>query len=327
LLAILLSVSLTACAGDKYRVVRPETYSGMADASGAVAIGPGVFAVADDEDNILRLYRSDLPGAPISQFDATEFLGVHGKYIEGDLEGAARLGDRVYWIGSHGRNKHGKERPNRGCFFATDIKGVGDDTKLVPVGRPYHELLTDFQNEPRLERFRLAEAANRGPKEPGGLNVEGLSATPGGHLLIGFRNPIRGGKILLIPLSNPDEVITGGRARLGEPIEIDLDGLGIRDMAFFDGTYIIIGGSYRGGGKSELFCWDGATSKPERLKVKHFSEYNPEAIIIYPDKGLRKIQILSDDGTGPVEGVPGKEVKDPTRKSFRSFWVELKNDD
>jgi hypothetical protein len=34
---------------------------------------------------------------------------------------------------------------------------------------------------------------------PGGLNIEGLAATPDGQLLIGFRNPLSEGKALLLP--------------------------------------------------------------------------------------------------------------------------------
>ena len=41
----------------------------------------------------------------------------------------------------------------------------------------------------------------------------------------------------------------------------------------------------------------------------------------YPDKGLNEIQILSDDGTFVIDGCPCKDLKDPSRRVFRSFWV------
>ncbi len=120
---------------------------------------------------------------------------------------------------------------------------------------------------------------------------------------------------------NPDEVVQGKLARLGDPILLDLDGLGIRDMAFYEGTYVIIAGSYASGGPFEFYRWRGVGSDPQRVKIKHLNRYNPEAIIIYPDKGLREIQVLSDDGERLIDGVPGKLIKDPARQLFRSFWL------
>jgi len=325
---LLLLVFVLSCArAEKLKIIRPMTYSGMADASGGVALTTNLFAVVDDEDDILRIYRADQEGPPVKQLDCTGFLASSRGSSEADLEGAARIGDRAFWIGSHGRNKKGKERPNRGCFFATDIKVQGADAELVLVGKPYKSLLTDFISDPRFARFHLAGAARRAPKESDALNIEGLSATPDGHLLIGFRNPIPDGKALLVPLLNPNEIIKGAPARLGDPIQLDLHGLGIRDIALCGNTYLIIGGSYRGGGNFELFKWNGTDPAPEPLKVKHLNRYHPEGLIIYPDKGLHEFQVVSDDGTEPVDGVPGKEVKDTAKKTFRSFWVGEKASD
>jgi len=314
---------LSANAAERAQLVRPATYAGLADASGAVAVSSNLFLVADDESNALRLYKADAPGRPLQEYDFSRFLEVDRKHVEADLEAAARIGDRAFWMGSHGRNKNGRERVNRGCLFATDIKLTGSSVELTPVGRVYRSLLPNLANDSRFAAFHLAEAAKRTPKAPEALNIEGLSATPEGHLLIGFRNPIPQGKALIIPLLNPNEVIEGKPPLFGAAIQLDLNGLGIRDMALWQNTYIVIGGPYNGEGKFELFKWNGGTSAPKRIKVKHVNQYHPEAIIIYPDKGLREFQILSDDGTLPVAGVPGKLVKDPAKKTFRSFWVQL----
>lgn len=319
---LIVCLALSWAHAEKLKVVRETRYSGMADASGAVALTTNLFAVADDEDNILRVYRSEEGGGPVAEFDCTAFLDIKS---EADLEGAARIGERAFWIGSHGRNKKGKERLDRGCLFATDIKMEDGKVQLTPVGRPYKHLLADFLQDSRLARFHLAEAASRAPKSSGALNIEGVSATPDGHLLIGFRNPIPQGKALLVPLLNPNEVVQGKEARLGDPIQLDLNGLGIRDIAFCSGKFVIIGGPYNNEAKFELFVWKGEGSEPEAVKVKHLNRYHPEALVIYPDKGLNAFQILSDDGTEPVDGVPGKEVKSNDRKSFRSFWVEQRH--
>src|SRR3954453_21598541 len=87
-------------------------YRGICNASAAVSLKGGLFLVADDEDNpttFLRVYRNGLPGGPLAaippsstalQLDTTQDL-------EMDLEAAAQVGDRIYWIGSHSASKNG----------------------------------------------------------------------------------------------------------------------------------------------------------------------------------------------------------------------------
>lgn len=209
---ILWAISLCVQAGEESALLRPTLYTGSADASGAVAITSNLFVVADDEDNSLRLYHSDRGGPPVKEFDCNAFLEVQGKSLEADLEAGARIGDRAYWIGSHGRNKNGRERLNRCRFFATDISVTGGEVTLTPVGKPCKDLLDDLIRDPRFESFHFAAASQLTPKAADALNIEGLSATPEGHLLIGFRNPIPQGRALLIPLLNPNEVIEGKAA-------------------------------------------------------------------------------------------------------------------
>jgi hypothetical protein len=317
---IIWAISLCARAGESSALLRPTVYRGEGDASGAVAVTSNLFVVADDEDNILRLYRNDMGGMPVKEFDCTAFLEVRGKSLEADLEAGARVGDRAFWMGSHGRNKNGKDRPNRCRFFATDISLAGGEVTLTPVGKPYKRLLDDLIGDSRFEQFHLAAAARLMPKEAGALNIEGLSATPEGHLLIGFRNPIPEGKALLIPLLNPNEVIEGKTALFGPAIELDLGGLGIRDMAYYGGTYIISAGPYGGGRPFRFYRWSGMGTQPERIAVEDLGDYHPEAIIIYPDKGLREIQILSDDGKRVVNGISNRDL--PMReRTYRSFWI------
>lgn len=320
-LLILFGLTLSTRGAERLHLVRPAEYSGMCDASGGVVVNSNLFVAASDEDNTLRLYRSDQPGGPIKSFDLNAFLELRGKSREADLEGAARIRDRVFWIGSHGRNKDGKDRPNRCRFFATDIKIAGGEVSLTAVGRPCKTLLRDLMNDSQFDQYHLAEASTRAPKDAGALDIEGLSATPQEHLLIGFRNPIPGGKALIIPLLNPNAVIEGKTARFGPAILLDLGGLGIRDMACHDGNYLIIAGPYGGSGDFQLYRWAGNEARPERLAVEHFAEYRPEAILIYPQRGFQEFQILSDDGTRLVDGVPGKQLGDARRQTFRSFWI------
>lgn len=217
--------------------MRTVIFQGMCDASGAVSISDRTFAVADDEDNVLRVYDADRGGLPISAVDVSDDLDLRrkrGRKVqkalarapETDIEGATRLGDRAVWITSHGRSSSGKHRPERLRFFATPLPDASNRVRLV--GAPYSQLLEELAADPRMAPFDLPMAATLAPKSPGGLNIEGLTATPDGRLLIGFRNPLPNNRALVIQMENPDEVFGGGAARFGDPQLLDLAGLGSR---------------------------------------------------------------------------------------------------
>ena len=230
-------------------------FRGASDASAAVAVGEDMFVVADDENNILRIYETSKAGRPVSSFDMTWFLEIEPEHPEADIEAAAMVGRRIYWITSHGRNKDGKIRPNRYRFFATEVFFEYQSIKLRPVGKPYktlvHELLkTDAASRLGLDKatrfgadLKKKEREKLAPKEEG-LNIEGLCSSPdGGTLYIGFRNPrpkdrqTGRAKAIIIPLLNPNRIIDAGESPVfGEPILWDLDGLGIRSR--FKTTFI-----------------------------------------------------------------------------------------
>ncbi len=197
-------------------------FEGTCDASGAVPLGGHLFALADDEDNVLRVYDAAKGGAPLHSVDLTAALGLEGKHkpLEADLEAATGLGELAFFLTSHGRTSAGKKAPGRFRFFATTRPD--DGARFALVGTPYPHLLEDLLAEPSLAKFELAAAAERAPKEPGGLNIEGLTATVDQRaLLIGFRNPLPGGKALLVPLENPREVIAGAHAHFGAPMLLE----------------------------------------------------------------------------------------------------------
>jgi len=301
-------------------------HTGMCDASAAVPVGTSMFAVANDEDNVLRVYQRDASGGPLSSFSLGPFLKIDadGKHPEADLEGATRIGSRIYWITSHGANKEGKPRPNRRRLFATEVRGDGSKIDMIPVGTPYLQLVEDLAAAQDLKQFRLAAAAANAPEAKDGLNIEGLSRTPQGGLLIAFRNPIPGGKSLIAPLDNPDEVVNGKPARLGSPILLDLGGLGIRSIEYSEAQrkYFIIAGSYEDKGDFRLYQWSGLPSaSPTRVSETDFQGLHPEALIIYPDEKAR-MQVLSDDGSELVGGTECKDEKVKAQdKQFRSIWI------
>jgi hypothetical protein len=294
----------------------------MCDASAAVPVDGDLFVVGNDEDSVLRVYRRDQAGQPLQSQDFAPFLRIDAP--ETDIEGATRIGDRIYWITSHGRNKDGEERTNRQRLFATDIQRAGGKVNLVPVGAAYRNLLEDLTRNEGLKPFDLARAAQKAPEDEGGLNIEGLSRTPEGALLIGFRNPIPDGKALLVRLENPDAVMAGKPARLGQPMPLDLGGLGIRSLEYSEAekTYWIVAGPFDDGDDFRLFQWSGSPAdKPQVVADADFQGLRPEALIVYPEDKSR-LQALSDDGGVQIDGKKCKKAA-PEKRNFQSIWIRL----
>lgn len=311
------------------RAVAPPVvvFTGMCDASGAVALSDRTFVVADDEDNVLRVYDAERGGPPLTGADVSAGLKLPFKKKkkkpgvpvapEADIEAATRIGDRAYFMTSHGRNSSGKLKPERLRFFATTTPEDGD---IEVVGQPYDGLLADLLAEPRLASFGLDKAAELAPKAQGGLNLEGMTERKEGGVWLGFRNPIPEGHALLVPLLNPDELITGKRARFGDPVKLDLGGLGVRSLSSHDDRYLIVAGPYDQGATSRLFAWDGV-GKAEPLDAISLDGFNPEGFVTR--EGHDRIMLLSDDGAVEVNGTACKRLKDPTQKRFRGLWVTL----
>jgi hypothetical protein len=257
----------------------------------------------------------------VGQVEVSSMLGLFGKKRapELDVEAATGVGsDLALWLTSHGRNSSGKVAPARFRLFATSRVARAEQVALV--GQPYALLLEDLLAEPRLARFKLADAASKPPKAPGGLNIEAMTETLDQKgVLIGFRSPTPDGKALVVPLLNARQVIQGQRARLGEPLLLDLGGRGMRALSTWRGRYLIVAGSVGPGLDSRLLEWDGRYA-PRPVEVP-LGDQNPEAFVTPEDQD--SFLVLSDDGARQVEGVECKRLKEPGRKSFRGLRLSL----
>jgi hypothetical protein len=302
-------------------------FTGMCDASGAVALSRDLFAVADDEDNVLRIYDANHGGAPISSSDVTGALPIEAvagkkrsaKRPEIDIEAATRIGDVALWITSHGRSSSGKERPERLFLFGTTAPATA--TKIDVIGMPYTSLLDDLSSDARFSSFNLAEAATHAPKEPGGVNIEGMTARPDGSVFIGFRNPVPEGRALLVPLLNPLESIRGRPAKIGDPVLLDLGGLGVRALSWWRGRYLIVAGPIADEAPFRLFAWRGEGGA-EPVNAVDLRGFNPEAF--FTAEEADRILLLSDDGAALIEGTPCKRLEERGKKRFRGRWVAMR---
>jgi len=299
-LAALLLISASA-AGAQTR------YDGLCDASAAVALDARHFVVADDEHNKLSVYRRS-DAKRVDQIDL-KFLKADK---ESDLEGAAQVGKRIYWITSHARNSSGEVRKDRHRLFATEIAGK----TIEPVGKPYTALLADLLATPALAPLELTEAAGRATEAEGGLNIEGLAAAADGSLLIGLRNPIPQGKAIVVPLLNPAELVDGkGPARFGAAIRLDLGGRGVRSIERVGSGYLIAAGPPADTGSFAVYRWSGkAADAPMSIKLD-LGTLRPEALFAWPDGQLT---LLSDDG-GVMVGKKACKDADKGKRSFRAF--------
>lgn len=304
-----------ACATPSaYRTV---VFEGTCDASGAVPINRELFAVADDEDNLLRIYHADRGGPPLWTYDLTPGLELADSvHVEADLEAATSIGNRAFWLTSHARTKGGDVAPNRVLFVSTTVPTSSATMELQGVVQ--RSLLEQLASAPVLLPFELAKAAEKPPQEPGGLNIEGMTATPEGELLIGFRNPIPQGRALIARMLNPLEVSAGEPAKFGEPILLDLDGRGIRSLSWWHGEFLILAGSYAFERASKLYRWDGKSTQATEVPLD-FADMNPEAFFTPEDR--EEAMILSDDGHKLIEQQRCKTLASPEKKSFRGIWA------
>jgi hypothetical protein len=341
-----LSVVMTSSLALAQAADQITTYRGACDGSAAVALDQNFFAVADDDSNVLNVYRMG-QAAAVQELPLDTFLeaptkkkpGPDGKPVfkEADLEGAARIGDRIYWIASHARDSKGNAEPGRSRLFATRIVPHADGPRLEPIGSgAYKDLREKMFNAAKQEekvKFQLlkllsnayapGEEEGPAPEAKNGFNIEGLAATPDGRLLIGFRNPRPGNKAVVITLNNPSKVVDAGETPIfGNPWQLDkLEGRGIRSIEWINSTYVIVAGPHNDADKSDikppfaLFTWSGkeGDTEPVMMEVKIPDDFRPEAVFAIP--GSSNMMLLSDDGTDDCKAA------DKPQKSFRALTL------
>lgn len=289
-------ISMAACSA------RAEEYVGLCEASAGSFIDDSHFAVASDETNTIRIYRRGTTQSIGPGIDLEDFT----TFDKSDIEGAARIGDRVYWISSHSFNSKGEDKPKRKLFFATRIVLVDGKPTIERVGRPVNSL-----------RDPLATVAGVKASE---LNIEGLAATPEGDLLIGLRSPLRNSRAIVVSFRNPAAAVgSGARPEFAKPLLLDLGGLTIRSLEYVGRAnlqYLIVAGPLSDQVEGfSLFRWAGPGTQPSKIHTLRATGFRPEAAMAVPGQDL--VQLLSDDGD-----VCSDEDDPPAKRKFRS--VDLK---
>jgi len=322
-------------------------FTGACDGSAAVLLGEASLWVASDRDNVLRRYDARVGGEILGRVDVYPALEIErgSTRHSAHLEGAALLGRRSYWIGSHGRNRLGQNRPNRRRLVALDATLREGAPSFERRGRATRDLLERLDSDRRYTRLGLANWIRLPYKrlevlapERRGFSIGGLARSRNGSgLLIALRGPVIAAQAVLVPLLNPvDALEQGGEIRLGDPVRLPLDGLGVRSLEYAPkrDRYLIAAGSPDELGPFRLYEWSGRVGdRPRALPAEWPADFRPEAMVIARDE--HRVLLLGDDGERIVEGVEGEACRPgpggpgcpcdlvtvEARKRFRGLWI------
>ena len=279
-----------------------ERFNAIYEPSGVQQLADGRFLVVQDEsEHPVDLFR--LPGdgrvSEHSLYRGGLFSWTsRNRELAGleDLEGVAQGRDGwVYAITSHSRKDNGKRAAAREQLLRFRVQG--DEVRNVEVVRGLRKRMT--------RAFTELKAAGkvREVKEDDGFNIEGLAFDAArNRLLVGLRAPLGDeGQALVVVLENPYEMFDKDAeprfaARL---LGLDLDGGGIRGMAYDPHLkgYLIL--ARRPGKSFKLWLWDGDTrNRPRRLKIDGLKNLRQaEGVTPVVRDGLPYgILIVSDDG-------------------------------
>ncbi len=334
-------------------------HTGVSDASAAMAIDREYMFVGDDENQVLRIFSRGNSGPAIVSFDMNPFLGLVDFYDNGlpreiDVEGSTRVGNRIYWIGSHSHSQDADIRTNRARVFATDVSGTGTNAVLTFAGR-YDYLKLDLMNWDATNGhgkgsnyYGLVASGDAGadPKalDGSGFNIEGLAMAPGNTntAYLCFRAPLipttNRVKALLVPVTNFAAMAistapTPGMARFGAPMEVNLGGRAFRSVEGNSNGYLIVAGPpglASGAPPSDfrLFTWTGfATNTPQELGAS-LTHLLPEGMVELPPAPWTSnstVQLITDSGITIYynDGIEAKHLPLRQHKKFRSDWVTL----
>ena len=308
-------------------------YEGSGCVSAAVAVGEDTFIASSASDNVLRIYRTKGTSEPIASLDVSKFLGLEAE--PADIQGAARVADRVYWITSHSRDEGGRIRPGRYRFFATTIRETDTGFDIELVGKPCTTLLNRLPSRNTVSTLRLDKAMRLGEELPEkqrkrlaptkeGLRIEALCSDPHTHILfIGFRNPcpvrVTTGRphALVVPLNNPADVVEKGKEPIfGEAMLWDFDGLGIAGLEYSPShkMYFVLARPHDANSPTALYRWSGMkASSPTSICTLCPTSVGANAKTLMAFEDSDKLLLLA--------GVGDDADTRPPKKRFQSIQI------
>lgn len=289
-------------ANTKANIVKEQTgyktgkFYNIFEPSGATTVDNNKVLIVEDESSSrpLKLVTFD------EQNNVVEIGDIHipkklkkafKKKIE-DLEAIAADGYTIYAITSHSPNRANKDKKERDRIVMMHYEDESINDLFI-----YKHLKEDLiRYNPKIFGNRLFGYSP--------INIEGLAVNPDAHeLYIGFRSPLYNSKAIILPLKNPHQIF-GKKHKsplFGQPIFIDLDGLGIRGMHYDrlkKGLWIIAGDSGKRISKFDLYFYDFKTQNVSLVK-KEIDFGFSEGITIVNNNGKRLLFCVEDNGIKP----------------------------
>jgi len=273
-------------------------FDAVYESSGAATLPDGRVLVVDDEAGApLHLMRIDRAGdepATSEQRRLQPPRNLRQRWRLGrldDLEGACSdAAGRVTVIGSHNLQAGIDETDRR---TVARFRVEGNRVSGIEVRRDLRTaLLGDVP--------AIAAAMREGGKHDRDLDIEGLACdTRRDRLLIGLRAPRLDERAIVVALANPDDWLGGGAEPALERTVLDLDGGGIRAMAYDAVTDGLVLVSRDDTGKKKRFkaWWQDAAgvSEPIRLKLDDKKMLDDvEGVTVLED--ARHVLFVRDDG-------------------------------
>lgn len=288
-------------------------------AAGELAL-PGVSGAAFIRGNRLLLVADQGPQVsllenPFPRLRSGSVTVEPAERLDGSFPGQVQLGDleAVAWdgardailAGSHAREPRGEAPEEHYRMGRLRFDGLGKLREARQSGGLLQAIVNDVPF--------LADAIRRTPARAG-LNIEGLAWHPEEYLLVGLRAPTitestprpHGGQedAVVLRVRNPETLFLENPqpADFGDTVKLDLQGQGIRDMAYDPARracWILSGLSAEPThpirGPWSLWLWD-EKQPPQAVKLPSpLNLQNPEALARVEIDG-RPHLLLIDDG-------------------------------
>ncbi len=295
------------------------------DLSAVERVGSVLFAASDEGAEVVRLVTAD-GGNSYSEdaaFPLRDFfdLPAKGDEDEADIEGLSAGNGWLWVVGSHSL---AREKPGKGTDAAEALKRLTEvrcDPNRFLLGRiPLRAGADGLQSPVREDGDRKARCLkfrDRGnaltkalktdehlarfvgvPAKENGFDIEGIAAH-GDRVFLGLRGPVLRGWACVLELQVTEDPNRPDRLKLrrigsgGEKYRkhfVDLDGLGIRELAFDGEDLVILAGPTMDlDGPVTVWRWTGALGAAEET-------------IVPRDRLIRLLDVPFGEGFDHAEG-------------------------
>ncbi len=269
---------------------------GLYEPSGIVQLSDGRLLIVEDEKEVpfTLLTATDRQAFSTQPLRLISFLmelsGISPISVLDDLEAVTIAADGyVYAITSHSRTQAGNRKQRRELLVRFRVNG---------------ERATDIDTITSLRGAITAvntELDRAGRARENNLNIEGLAYdNAGNRLLIGLRQPVIDGLSAILALPNPDSAFSENEAEMLKLILLDLDGEGIRALAFDPllNGFLIISRREEKDADFSLWCWSGAENQaPRRARIEGQPDLSrAEGLAFINYDGTANIMIVFDNG-------------------------------